>query len=181
MMLYWLRSKNFDCHPIFINYGQISFKGELNAARKISDSLKFKLLEIDIPGLSKNIKNQLTCPEKSSNSFFPNRNLILLSIASMISYENKYDGVAIGLIRTPIYPDTKKNFIENYEKLNHIGLGKKISIIAPFIDMNKNEVVEIGNNLKVPYSNTYSCFTNQDSHCGNCESCKDRKKALGKV
>jgi len=49
---------------------------------------------------------------------------------------------------------------------------------APFIRMNKTDIVQLGQTLQVPYQNTWSCYKGREKHCGKCGTCVERKEAF---
>lgn len=178
VLLYWLLRKGFSCYPLFIDYGQMSSRGEFEAVKKISRELGTDLKTLQIKNISSLVCNQLTNPSKSNNPFFPNRNLLLLSIAGMYAYEHNFTGIATGVIYSTQYPDSTSNFIKKFEYLNNISLDRELLVLAPFLDFRKSEVVSIGNKLSVPFTDTYSCLVNPSEHCLKCDSCVERMKAL---
>jgi 7-cyano-7-deazaguanine synthase len=182
VLLAWCKNQEIECQPLFFDYGQVTASRELNAAEKISKKMGFALEKVTISNVSSLTKNQITDPSQSTSPFYPNRNLLLLTLGSMHAYENKNQGVGIGAIRavnsTP-FPDMSHTFFDEFTKLVETSLNYKLAILVPFIDLTKTEVVKIGRNLQVPLELTYSCLTTSDRPCGSCESCISRKEAMG--
>jgi len=182
VLLAWFKKQEIECQPLFIDYGQVTGSMELSSAKKISEKMGFELEKITIPNVSSLTKNQITDPANSQNPFFPNRNLLLLSLGSLHAYENKNQGVGIGAIgadgSTP-FPDISQIFFDEFSKVVRTSLNYELAILTPFLELTKTEVVKIGRNLHVPFEITYSCLTKNDVPCEICESCISRKKALG--
>ncbi len=184
VLLALLNDQNIECYPLFVDYGQVVAERERKASRAICAYYGLDIEEVDIKSVKHLSDNQLTNPTKSNNPFFPNRNLLLITLASIYAYENKHDGIAIGIIKafnTIPFPDLKQEFFKSLSKTLSLSLNYELAILTPFIDMSKEEVVEIGKELNVPFALTYSCLTNNENHCGECESCKSRKEVLGEL
>ncbi len=182
ILLALLKDQGIETSPLFVDYGQATARREYKAATEISLKMGFNLEKISIPDISKITINQLTRPEASQNPFYPNRNLLLLTLGSIHAYENKHQGVAIGVIKaigTIPFPDIKQAFFDKFTDLIAQSLNYELAILTPFIEMSKEEVMVIGKKLNVPLGLTYSCLANNESPCGECESCISRKEVLG--
>ena len=182
VLLALLKDQGVETTPFFVDYGQITAEREFKAAIQISKKMGFKLEKISAPNCSKITVNQLTSPKTSQNPFYPNRNLMLLTFGSIHAYENKHHGVAMGVIKaigTTPFPDLQQVFFHKSEHLISISLDYELAILTPFIEMSKEEVVEIGKKLNVPLELTYSCLASNDNPCGKCESCLSRKEVMG--
>ncbi len=63
-----------------------------------------------------------------------------------------------------------------------IELGTKetshIELFTPFIHMTKTDILRVGNDLRVPYEHTWSCYQNEKKACGTCGSCHFRREAF---
>lgn len=181
VLLAWCSDQGIECQPLFVDYGQVTAPRELSAAEKVSKHYKYSLESVEIPNVSHITRNQITDPANSTNPFYPNRNLLLLTIGSLHAFENKNQGVGIGAIRamnsTP-FPDVNPTFFNQFSTLVETSLNFQLAIVTPFIDLTKTEVVKIGQKLQVPFKLTYSCLTNKEKPCGNCESCISRREAL---
>lgn len=182
VLLAWCKDQEIDCQPLFLDYGQVTASRELNSAEIISEKMGLTLEKVTIPDISSLTKNQITDPSNSRNPFYPNRNLLLLTLGSLHAYENKNDGVGLGAIHavgSTSFPDLSQKFFDEFTTLVDTSLNYKLAILTPFIDLTKAEVIKIGRNLHVPFELTYSCLTNSNQPCGFCESCISRKEALG--
>ena len=71
-----------------------------------------------------------------------------------------------------------KDFNDAINSAIYIGSGNALRVTAPFIGMNKAQVVKMGLELKVPYEMTWSCYEGGDQPCGVCGTCRDRAKAF---
>jgi len=78
------------------------------------------------------------------------------------------------------YPDCRKEFYDAFNKVIDLGTKPetKISIQTPVIDLKKNEIVLRGLELNAPFDLTWSCYKNEDSACGVCDSCALRLRAF---
>jgi 7-cyano-7-deazaguanine synthase len=114
----------------------------------------------------------------------PNRNMILLGIATGVAVAEGARGVAFGAHAGdhPIYPDCRPAFVEVFTTLARVAnegfIAPGFRILAPFIDKTKVEIVQIGAGLEVPYANTWSCYQGGELHCGVCGTCVERKEAF---
>ena len=176
-LLFRLIKNDHKVIPLFVNYGQKAIKKELLAAKRICRSLKLKMHVIDASGLS-SISSGLTDNSISSikNPFFPNRNLILLSIGSAFAINHSCAVIAIGFIAGSDFADQSKIFLKHAEKI--LSYGRKITILAPMIELNKLEVVRLAKEYKIPLNFTYSCYSGKEKPCKRCLSCIDRKNVF---
>ncbi|MCM1479724.1 MAG: 7-cyano-7-deazaguanine synthase QueC [Muribaculaceae bacterium] len=76
------------------------------------------------------------------------------------------------------YPDCSPAFNEAMNKAVFEGSGGQVKISAPFVGMNKAQVVKKGLELGVPYELTWSCYEGGDVPCGVCGTCRDRAAAF---
>lgn len=60
----------------------------------------------------------------------------------------------------------------------YLGSGKKIKLVAPFVDKTKKDIVATGLRLGVPYELTWSCYDGGAKPCGCCGTCIDRQAAF---
>lgn len=181
VLLAWLTNQGIRCQPLFVDYGQSSASRELIAAQVISSKMDLTLDRVTIPNVSSLTKNQITDPSYSTNPFYPNRNLLLLTIGSLHAYEHRNQGLGMGAIRavgTTSFPDLSHTFFSEFKKLVTTSLNYNLAILTPFTDLTKAEVVKIGRDLHVPLDLTYSCLTSSNRPCGLCESCVSRKEVL---
>jgi len=178
VLLYWLKSKQYEVAPFFINYGQFVADREFESALNICNKIGVPLTTVNLSETAKLTITQLTKPGKSTNIVFPNRNLFLLTLGSIIAYENRYDGIAIGLIKSEIFPDATSLFLEKANDAINTGLGKNIPIISPFIEMDKKRVVYLSKQLNVPIEDTFSCVVSNQKPCGSCMKCIERMNVI---
>ena len=194
-------AKDYDIHAITFDYGQKAFKRELKAAKEICERMNWTHEVIDLPWLgdisnsSLNTSEEIPEPseedldnlEKSSVSassvWVPARNMVFTSIAVSYAESIGAEKIIVGwdAEEAATFPDNSKEFLETFNELIKVGSPEKIRIEAPAIDLNKEEIVELGLKVGAPIELSYSCYKGDDKHCGVCESCMRRKRAFKKI
>ncbi|MBQ4068309.1 MAG: 7-cyano-7-deazaguanine synthase QueC [Lachnospiraceae bacterium] len=116
------------------------------------------------------------------STYVPFRNGLFLSCAASIAISKKCDIIYYGAHSDDAagnaYPDCSDEFNNAMNQAIYVGSGNKVKIEAPFVGMNKAEVVKKGLELKVPYELTWSCYEGNDKPCGVCGTCIDRIRAF---
>ena len=191
-------AKDHEIHAITFNYGQKAFKRELQAARDICDKMNWTHEVIDLPWLAQISNSSLNTSEeipelseedldnieKSSQSassvWVPARNMVFTSIAVSYAESIGAEKIIVGwdAEEAATFPDNSKEFLEAFNELIEVGSPDKIRIEAPAIDLNKEEIVELGLKVGAPIELSYSCYKGDDKHWGVCESCMRRKRAF---
>ena len=194
-------ANDYYIHAITFNYGQKSFKQELKASKEICKKMNWTHEVIDLPWLSKistyslntsedipEVKeDELDDLEKSKSSassvWVPARNMVFTSIATSYAESIGAEIIIVGWDReeAATFPDNSKEFLNAFNELIEIGSPDNIKIEAPAIDLNKEEIVELGVKVGAPMELSYSCYAGREKHCGVCESCMRRKRAFKKL
>lgn len=83
------------------------------------------------------------------------------------------------------YPDCRPEFIEAFEKLANLATKAGIEegglhVHAPLIHLTKAEIIRLGTQLGVDYSQTVSCYQAdaEGRACGRCDSCRLRREGF---
>lgn len=183
-----------------ISYGQKHLK-EIEAADKIAEYYNVRKFELDLSTMFEYSDCSLLSQNKDSDipkqsyaqqlaetdgspvsTYVPFRNgLFLASAASMalsLGAEVIYYGAHSDDAAGNAYPDCSDVFNNAMNTAIYEGSGKQLRIEAPFVNLNKKQVVEIGIKLGVPYEMTWSCYEGGDKPCGACGTCRDRRAAF---
>ncbi|MBI2630264.1 7-cyano-7-deazaguanine synthase [Candidatus Pacearchaeota archaeon] len=186
---------------IFFDYGQKALKEELFCVKQLAREMncELKIVNLDFLGeISTSLinKNESNSKEDIINWYVPCRNTIFLSIAlayaeSLFIGKKEENDVYIGIkfegeIR---FNDTTKEYIEEMNKLakscTQVG---EYEVFAPFIDKDKEELIQLGKKMGLKLEKSYSCYlgagfkeiVNDKTpiHCGKCAGCLARKKGF---
>lgn len=189
VLLYWLVEKGYTIFPLIINYGQITYESEYRHSIDILKELSIdNLFHVDIPELSKVGRGTLIGEYPQSltsysewyiTEFFPNRNLILLTVATSYAYMLNTTNVAIGLVGKS-YKDTSLDFLNSFINCLEISL-MSVNVIAPFADKDREQVIMEAVRLDVPLKKTFSCNALSNRHCQLCSSCLEREFAFNQA
>ncbi len=176
------------------NYGQRTEGRELQAFHDLADyySVSEKLI-VDFKHFPKIGSSSLTdsripvsradlSNKNIPSSYVPFRNANILSACVSWAEALNAKAVFIGAVfeDSSGYPDCRPEFFRAFEKVIKIGTKPetKIKIITPVIHMSKAEIVRKGMELNAPLHLTWSCYQNEDSACGVCDSCALRLKGF---
>ena len=189
-MLHDLYLQGHEIQVISFNYGQRHIK-ELEVAKENAEALGLKHTVVEMGFMSDLLSNSaltgdIDVPEghyEDENmklTVVPNRNMIMASIAIGYAVNLEYDTVALGVHSGDhaIYPDCRPKFIEILNEVARIANYQPIEVIAPYINMNKVNIVARGSEIGVDYSKTWTCYKGLDKACGRCGSCQERLEAF---
>ena len=190
---------NNNVIALSIFYGQ-KHKKEIEAAESICKYYKIQHLELDLAKIFQYSDCSLLSgsdreiPLESYDeqlkktdglpvsTYVPFRNGLFLSSAASIALSKECNVIYYGAhgddAAGNAYPDCSTAFNDAINKAIYEGSGGQLRIEAPFVSMNKADVVKKGLELKVPYELTWSCYVGEESPCGKCGTCLDRKKAF---
>ena len=190
-LLYKMIVEKFDVHALSFYYGQ-RHEVELDHAKSIANSLSIPYKIVDITSIARiftgsglnedkvELDGNCASPDMRK-TVLPCKNSIMLNVAVGYAVNIKANVVAYAAHRGdhPLYPDCGEYFVNVFEvAMRFASDNKDLSIYAPFISMNKGDVIREGMKLDVPYQNTYSCHSGREKHCGNCGKCTERKEAF---
>ncbi len=109
--------------------------------------------------------------------YLPGRNIILLSKAAVFAALQEISFIEIGVLKGNPFSDGNTAFIKKMSNVVSLGLGREITIQAPFGRLKKEEVILRGKKLSL--ESTFSCINPKGyDHCGECNKCVERKKAF---
>ena len=179
---------------LHVNYGQRTEKRELKAFHDIADYYKVKprmIVDIsylkEIGGSSLTDKKIEVIPANLGSreiptSYVPFRNANILSIAVSWAEVIKATRIFIGAVEEDSsgYPDCRKDFFDAYNKMVSRGTkpDSKIKIMTPIINLSKKEIVLKSIKMKSPIHLTWSCYKDNKTACGECESCALRYRGF---
>ncbi len=186
----------YETSALTINYGQLHQK-EIESAENIAKHFGIEHVSIRVPMpwggsalLDKNIplpkgRNEDEMASGIPVSYVPARNTIFLSLAASFAEARGADVIFIGAnaIDYSGYPDCRPDFFKAFQTVIARGTkcgieNKQIEIKAPLLELTKAEIIGLGYSLQIPYELTWSCYEGGKVPCGECDSCKLRKKGF---
>lgn len=159
-------SKNYMVSALFFDYGQISYKKEVQAVRKICNYYGIKLKEVQLGFSLENV-----------NGEFLGRNSLFITSAFSFLPHN-YSKISIGIHSGTPYYDCSKTFVEDSQRILDGYFMGTVLLDVPFIEFTKSKIIEYCLQENVPINLTYSCENGYEKNCGKCLSCLDRRKFL---
>lgn len=174
----------FKTDFIFFDWGQKTYKKELECAQALAKYYMADLNVVEVPLLKELPEISLTETETLTtavNEYVPNRNSIFETQAVAFAESLRAGVVCVGSIGGDHNcPDNTPQFIEVMQQLVDQGtmLKPSIQMIAPLISMDKIGVVKLGLELGIPFELTWSCHNNNNLACGQCSNCIARIEAF---
>lgn len=162
-------------------YGVEHIKLDLSLIFRYSDCSLLAQSEKEIPHES--YAEQLENTDgKPVSTYVPFRNGLFIAAAASVALSKGCDVILYGAHADDsagnAYPDCSPAFNEAMNKAVWEGSGGQVKLTAPFVGMNKSQVVKTGLELGVPYELTWSCYEGGEDPCGVCGTCRDRLAAF---
>lgn len=189
-LLHLARARGFKVHALSFNYGQRHVR-ELECAASVADSLGIPHKVIDIRAMNEVMSGSaltsgIEVPEghyeedSMKATVVPNRNMILLSLATGYAVTVGAGAVWYGAHGGDhaIYPDCRPEFVEKMDAVCRVANYEPVAIEAPFMALDKGEILELGLELGLDYRQTWTCYNGRARACGRCGSCVERLEAF---
>lgn len=192
------RKQGFACYSLSFDYGQ-RHRAELLAAERVSAALgdvehKVVRLNLDSIGGSALTDDAIAVPEEATEgipvTYVPARNTVFLSIALGWAEVLGATDIFIGVNAVDYsgYPDCRPAFIDAFQQLANVATrvgaeGGRYTIHTPLMELGKDDIVKLGAELGVDYSQTVSCYqaTDDGLACGRCDACRLRREGFEKA
>ena len=194
-LLYDILNQGYEVFALSVNYNQRHSK-ELEFIAKTCKKLNIPHKAVDLSVLGKELmyNSALTSggkevpdghykEENMKLTVVPNRNMILISLA--VSY-----AITIGAKKIfygahagdhAIYPDCRKEFVDAAKHAVRLANWEPVELEAPYLGMDKGDIVIKGKGLGVDYSLTWTCYKGREKACGKCGACRERLEAFQKA
>lgn len=190
VILHWVASQGHEPHAVSFNYGQRHFSKEMSCAtwncEQKSKSHKTINLDFfkDIVNTSSLVNDEIDVAktkdvlgDPQTVNYVPNRNMMMLSIctayAESIGASQVYHGSAL-VDSQAGYWDGSIEFIQALNKVNALNRRDRVEVIAPLITKSKRSIIELGVDLGVDFTKTWTCYEGKDQACGECPACSSR-------
>ena len=200
-VLYQAKADGYECYAISFDYQQ-RHRRELQSADAIARCANVKEHQVVSFDLRQWGGSALTddsmdlpehrCVDQMSQdipiTYVPARNTIFLSFG--LSYAEAIDAqalyIGVNALDYSGYPDCRPDYIQAMQHVFELGTkqgreGQTIKIVTPLIDLKKTAIIELGNQLGVPWEKTWSCYAGGDVACGVCDSCQLRLAAFAEL
>lgn len=191
------RRQGFCCYAISFDYGQ-RHRAELEAAARVSRSLgalEHRVVPIDLSAFGGSaltdesiaVPESGVVPDEIPVTYVPARNTVFLSLAlawaEVLGASDLFIGV--NAVDYSGYPDCRPEFIEAFQQLANLATkagvqGEAFTVHTPLIDLSKADIIRMGVELGVDYSQTISCYqaAADGAACGKCDSCRLRQEGF---
>ncbi len=194
-VLLHLASKQFDeVYVVMFDYGQ-RHKKELISARyqiaSISNLAQWSTIQLPFIGnyTSSALTNTVidvpvtsqVMGDPQTAAYIPNRNMTFLSILIGIAEDKNIGNVWYGAAQADSvagFYDGSQEFLDAINNITSLNRRHKITVEAPLLDKSKKQIIELGLELGVDYSNTWTCYNGEEKACGECTACALRLKGF---
>ncbi len=188
-----LAARDFIPAALHCDYGQRTAARERRAFQAIADHYGIERRLVVETGFFRQIGGSaLTDPNLAVPTagldetqipitYVPFRNAHLLAMA--VSWAEVLDATAviIGAVAQDSsgYPDCRPEYYAVYNQLVRVGTRDgRIRIQTPLIGLSKAEIVRRGLELRAPFQLSWSCYQSSVQACGQCDSCRLRRRAF---
>lgn len=195
-ILYYTKNARRDFDEIYtvtFDYGQRHRK-EIEYAKVVTENISTRHTVLDVTFLrdiittssltNDNIDVAKTVDvlgDPQTVNYVPNRNMILLSIctgyAESVGASVVYHGAA-QVDSEAGYWDGTQEFISCMNLVNSLNRRDRVTIEAPLLQMSKQQIIKLGVDNGLDYSNTWTCYEDGEKACGRCTACSSRIKGF---
>jgi 7-cyano-7-deazaguanine synthase len=193
-LLYHLRAEGQTVAALSVDYGQ-RHRQEVVAAQALCAALGVEHQVVDLRAVrpllagSSQTDPTVAVPQghyadlTMKQTVVPNRNMLLLALAGAWAVSRQAEAIAYAAHGGDhaIYPDCRPAFVAAFAQTLALANWHPVTVLAPFLALDKAAIVRLGASLGVPFGQTWSCYdpqtdlsTGRTLHCGRCGTCCER-------
>lgn len=165
-LLHLALSRGLAVSALHVSYGQAAAIAEREAAARVCEASAIQLRVVSYMGSA------------FSTGEIRGRNAFLLHIG-LTEFPSDAGVVLLGIHAGTAYRDCSADFVDMMGRSFDFHTDGAITISAPFIEMSKADIADLGASLSVPLATTFSCEAGSIA-CGRCQSCLDREFVLAR-
>jgi len=188
---------------ITFDYGQRAAAKEIEMAGKICRRYGVRHVVIDLPWLEDITSTALVdkgqrvpepaeadlddikgkAKETAHRVWVPNRNGLFINAAACFADAYGFGRIATGFNAEEgaTFPDNSPEFVAAVNKSLRYSCEKKVTVVAPVGDLDKEAIVKEGLRIGAPLDLSWSCYFAGEKPCGKCESCLRRARAFARA
>ena len=176
---------------VSFNYGSKHNAYELHAVSLLALHYNIEIINIEMTNITKHFESNLLKTggeipeghyeeESMKTTVVPARNMIFASILTGLAISKKANTVYLGIHAGDhaIYPDCRPEFYWKMKDAIYAASAGEVFLQAPFLMLNKKQIVTFGDIAEVPFHLTRTCYKDQPIACGKCGSCVERLEAF---
>lgn len=185
----------FEVHALTVDYGQ-RHRLELQSASAIAEKLKLAShtqIALDLRAFGGSaLTAEIDVPKNGVGddipvTYVPARNLVFLALTTACAEAAGANDVFIGVNALDYsgYPDCRPEFIASFAETARLGTkagveGAPFVIHAPLQHLTKADIARECSRLNLDPSWSWSCYdpTSKGEACGQCDSCRLRRKGF---
>lgn len=185
-LAYWANNEGYEVHTINLDFGEKESKAQKQVSELISKRISKSHHYVDF---SKSFNDLYSSDDPIHifrmgedgpiSSVKPFGAGIGLTLAASYALEIGADELFYGIHKDDkIFRENNPMFFNILSQAISLEAGKTFSIKTPFLHLDKFEVFNIGEQLGLDLSETWSCASNSEIQCGYCVPCKNRMDAF---
>ncbi|MEM9401629.1 MAG: 7-cyano-7-deazaguanine synthase QueC [Pseudomonadota bacterium] len=119
------------------------------------------------------------------NTFVPGRNLVFLSFAAALAYQQGCGNLVTGVAQTDYsgYPDCREDTLAALQQALRLGMEYEVTLHTPLMHLSKAETVELARDVGAlgAMAFTHTCYNGAQPPCGVCPACILRAKGFAEA